>query len=88
MRYYRFSGKAFGEGIETHEIDGVPVRIYSLEKTIADSFKYRNKLGMDVALEALRMWRRRKGIRVEKLLEQARHCRVENVMRPYLESVL
>jgi predicted transcriptional regulator of viral defense system len=88
VRFFRFSGRAFREGVKTHKIDGVRVRIYSPEKTVADCFKYRNKIGMDVALEALRLWRQRRGARVEALLTQARNCRVEQVMRPYLESLL
>ena len=88
VRVFRFSGEAFNSGVETHDLDGVPVRIYSPEKSVADCFKYRNKLGLDVALEALRSWRERKGVNVEALLDQARACRVETVMRPYLEAVL
>ena len=88
VRVFRFSNGAFNSGIETHELDGVPVRIYSPEKSVADCFKYRNKLGLDVALEALRSWREGKGGSVEELLGQARACRVETVMRPYLEAVL
>jgi len=88
VRVFRFSGEAFNSGVETHDLDGVPVRIYSPEKSVADCFKYRNKLGLDVALEALRSWRERKGGSVEALLDQARACRVETVMRPYLEAVL
>ena len=64
------------------------MRVYSPEKSVADCFKYRNKLGLDVALEALRSWRERKGGSVEALLAQARACRVEGVMRPYLEAML
>ena len=88
VRVFRFSGAAFTEGIETHKVDGVPVRIYSPEKTIADCFKFRNKLGMDVVLEALKLWRERRGRNVQALLEHARHCRVERIMRPYLEALL
>lgn len=88
VRVFRFSGAAFREGIETHKVDAVPVRIYSAEKTIADCFKFRHKLGMDVVLEALRMWRERRSRSAETLLLHARHCRVERVMRPYLEALL
>src|SRR5712692_2158820 len=87
VRVFKFSGAAFRQGIEVHKIDGVPVRVYSAEKTIADSFKFRNKLGMDVVLEALRLWRRRPRRNVESLLQHARHCRVERVVRPYLEAL-
>lgn len=88
LRIFRFGGKAFREGVEAHEIDGVSVRIYSPEKTLADCFKYRNKIGLDTALEALKLYRQRKKVNVEGLLKFARICRVEKVMRPYLEAVL
>lgn len=87
INFYWFSGPAFTSGIETRTMDGQKVRIYSAEKSVADAFKYRNKLGLDVALEALRTWRGRRGAVVARLLEQARACRVERVMRPYLEAV-
>jgi predicted transcriptional regulator of viral defense system len=88
VNIYWFSGRAFDEGIENHAVDGVAMRIYSPEKCLADIFKYRNKLGTEVALEALRAWQRLPGRSVEKLLVQARNCRVENVIRPYLEAML
>jgi predicted transcriptional regulator of viral defense system len=81
-----FSGSAFTSGVDTPLIDGQHIRIYSPEKTLADVFKYRNKLGIDVALEALKAWRTRRGAPIERLLEQARLCRVERVLRPYLEA--
>jgi predicted transcriptional regulator of viral defense system len=87
VRLFFFSGPAFHEGIEQPKLDGFRVRIYSPEKTVADVFKFRNKLGMDVALEALRLWRERRGRKVELLLGHARHCRVERVIRPYLEAL-
>ena len=85
---YWFSGKAYSSGIESHEIDGVLVRIYNPAKTVADCFKYRNKVGQDVALEALRFCRERKRTPVSELLEYARICRVQNIMSPYLEAML
>jgi len=88
VRLYRFSGRAFSSGIQVHHVDGVPVRVYSPAKSVADCFKYRNKLGLDVALEALRGWRARKGAKVEELLAEARACRVDKVIRPYLEALL
>lgn len=86
MRIYQFSTPVFETGIETHQIDGVSIRVYGPEKTIADCFKYRNKIGLDVAIEALRMYRRRRGANLQKILEFARVCRVEKVVRPYLEA--
>jgi predicted transcriptional regulator of viral defense system len=88
LRVFWFSGPAWNEGIETYQIDGVPVRIYGPEKSVADMFKYRRKLGLDVALEALRHYRQGQGFDVGKLLHYARICRVENVMRPYIEALL
>lgn len=82
---HRFSKLAFEAGIEVHRIDGADVKIYSIEKTIADCFKFRNKIGMDVVLEALKLYRHKKLNRSE-LQKFARICRVENVMRPYLEA--
>lgn len=85
VRAYKFSEDAFKAGIEMHQIDGVPIQIYSPEKTLADCFKYRNKLGMDLVLEALKLYKTQKAFRPERLLKYARICRVENVMKPYLE---
>jgi hypothetical protein len=73
--------------VEEHSIKGVPVRVYSPAKTVADCFKYRNKIGLDVALEALRdCWRRRRAS-MDELWRAAKICRMTNVMRPYLESL-
>jgi predicted transcriptional regulator of viral defense system len=84
---YRFSRTSLAVGIEAHKIDGVKVRVYSPEKTIADCFKFRNKIGMDIVLEALRLYRTRKKFSLQHLLEYARICRVEKVMSPYLEAI-
>jgi len=87
LRVVRFSGRALTAGVEEHRIEGQVVRVYSLPKTICDCFKYRNKLGLDVALEALKdAWNRRR-IRMADLDEYARVCRVERVMHPYLEAL-
>lgn len=84
----RFGGSALTEGVETHRIEGVPVHVYSVAKTIADAFKYRNKIGLDVALEALReAWRARR-FTMDEMRRSARACRVERVMRPYLEALV
>jgi predicted transcriptional regulator of viral defense system len=87
-RFFWFSGSSFQEGIETHTLDGVPVRIYDPEKTLADCFRYRNQLGMDVVLEALRLWRERRRKKLDVLLKYARMRHVERAMRPYLEAML
>ncbi len=88
LRLFWFSGPAYSEGIDTHVIDGTLVRIYSPEKTIADCLKLRRRVGLDVALEALKTYRRRPGFDADKLLQYARFCRVERVIRPYLEALL
>ncbi len=87
LRIVKFSGRALTEGVEQHRIEGTLVPIYCPAKTIADCFKYRNKIGLDVALEALRDgWRERKAT-MDDLWRYAKVCRVANVMRPYLQSV-
>lgn len=87
LRIVYMSGKALLTGIEEHQIEGVTVRVYSLAKTVADCFKFRNKIGLDVALEALReCWRERR-CTMDEIWLYAKICRVQNVMRPYLESL-
>lgn len=88
LRVFWFTGRSFTDGVETQKMDGVQLHVYSLEKTLADCFKYRNKLGLDTVLEALRLYRSRKRPKVEELMKFARICRVEKVMRPYLEALL
>ena len=85
--FFWFSGPAFHEGIEKHTLDGVAVRIYDPEKTLTDCFRYRNQLGMDVVLEALRLWRERRRKKLDVLLTYARMRHVERAMRPYLEAM-
>ncbi len=88
LRVVRFSGKALTEGVERRTIEGVTVPIYNVAKTVADCFKYRNKIGLDVALEALReAWGARRSTS-QDLWKYAEICRVTNVMRPYLESLV
>jgi predicted transcriptional regulator of viral defense system len=87
-RFFWFSGPAFHEGIEVHELDGTSVRIYDPEKTLVDCFRYRNQIGMDVTLEALRFWREGRRRKLDVLLKYARLRHVERVMRPYLEAML
>jgi predicted transcriptional regulator of viral defense system len=87
LRVVRFSGLALTEGVEEHTVELVPVRVYSVAKTVADCFKYRNKIGLDVALEALRESQRTRKCTMDELWRFAKICRVANVMRPYLESI-
>jgi predicted transcriptional regulator of viral defense system len=88
VRLVRFSGGSLTAGVENHDIDGVSVSVYGPAKTVADCFKYRNKIGLDVALEALRSaWQERR-VTIDELWHYARICRVARVMQPYLESVV
>ena len=87
LRLVYLSGAAFRDGVETHDVGGVTVRVFSAAKTVADCFKFRNKVGLDVALEALRdCWIKRRAT-LDELWHYAKICRVANVMRPYLESI-
>ncbi len=88
LRVVRFSGPALLEGIEHHTLEGVRVAVYSVAKTVADCFKYRNKLGVDVAIEALRDALRSRKATVDQIHRFAKVCRVANVIRPYLESAV
>ena len=88
LRVFWFSEESFTVGIEKHKIDSVPVRIYSPEKTIADCFKYRNKIGLDIAIEALKLYRERKRFKRDDLVKFSQVCRVGKIMRPYLEALL
>ena len=85
LRIVRFSGDALTAGVEAHLVDGVTVQVTSVAKTVADCFKYRNKIGLDVALEALREAWSAKRVKMDDLWQCAQICRVANVMRPYLE---
>jgi predicted transcriptional regulator of viral defense system len=87
VRVVRFSGAALHEGVEERVIEGVTVRVTNPAKTVADCFKYRNKTGLDVALEALREGRRSRKVKADDLWHYAKMCRVANVMRPYMESL-
>ena len=87
VRVARFSGPALTEGIETHRLERVDVRVYSAAKTVADCFKYRNKVGIDVAIEALRDFSRRHRGGATDLARFARICRVTRVMQPYLDAI-
>ena len=88
VRVFWFSGAAWSEGIEMHQVDDTPVRIYGPEKSVVDAFKFRRKLGIDLAIEALKAYRTHSGFDVNKLLHYARICRVEQVISPYLEALL
>jgi len=87
LRIVRFTGKALTAGVETRRIEGRPLKVYSLAKTVADCFKYRNKIGLDVALEALREGWRARRFTMAEVDRYAAICRVHRVMRPYLEAL-
>jgi len=84
----RFSDQSFASGIETHKIDGVDVKIYDPEKTLADCFKFRNKIGIDVFFEALKLYKSRMKFDHIKIMKYAELCRVDKLIRPYLEANL
>ena len=88
LRVVRFSGRALVEGVEAHEIEGVRVQVYGAAKTVGDCFKYRHKIGIDVAIEALRDVLRSRKATVDEIHRFAKVCRVANVMQPYLESAV
>lgn len=87
MRIVRFSGRARPFGVEVHVVEGVEVRITSRAKTVADCFKYRNKIGIDVAIDALKEYLRKRGRSMEDLEQAAAVCRVSRVIRPYVEAL-
>jgi len=88
IRAFYFSGNHFTEGIEIHEIDGVEVKVYNPAKTIVDCFKFRNKIGIDIAVEALKMAYREKKVKPAEIIKYAKICRVEKIIMPYLETIL
>jgi predicted transcriptional regulator of viral defense system len=87
LRVVRLSGPSLTEGIENHQVEGVPVRVYSAAKTVADCFKFRNKIGLDVAIEALKDSLRQKKARINEVYRYAKICRVSNVIQPYMEAL-
>lgn len=88
LRIVRFSGRMLSYGVQTAVIERVPVRVFGPAKTVADCFRYRNKIGLDVALEALRDVIRRRKATIDQLWDAAKVCRVDRVMRPYMEAVV
>ena len=87
IRTFRFSRSSFSSGIENHRMDNVISRIYSPEKTIADCFKFRNKIGIDIAIEALRLNQERRKMKIDDIMHFASICRVANIIRPYMEAI-
>lgn len=87
-RVFWFSPETHNEGFDVHVLDGFKVPIYSPAKTVADCFKFRNRIGLDVAVEGLRMYLRSDNVNVDELNHYSKLCRVQNVMKPYLETLL
>jgi predicted transcriptional regulator of viral defense system len=87
LRIVRLSGPSLIEGIENHQVEGVAVRVYSAAKTVADCFKFRNKIGLDIAIEALKDSLRQKRASINEIYHYAKICRVGNVIRPYMEML-
>lgn len=88
VRFYQFAPQVWGEGIENHEIDGYKVKVYSLSKTIADCFKFRNKIGTNVARDALKTAITEKKIKPIEIMRYAKICRVDKIIKPILETIL
>lgn len=86
VRAFQFSDETISAGVETHDLGGIKAKIFSKEKTVADCFKFRNRIGLDVAIEGLKMCLTGNGSRA-KILEYARVCRVEKIIAPYLEAI-
>ena len=87
LRVVRLTEPSLSEGVEKHTVEGVPVRVYSAAKTVADCFKFRNKIGLDIAIEALKDCLRQKKATINDIYRYAKICRVSNVIRPYMESL-
>ncbi len=88
MWYFTLSPEQYELGIEEHKVDGITLKVFDPEKTVVDCFKFRNKIGMDLAIEALKEWKKSRSKHLNKLLKYAKACRVEKVMTPYLEAIV
>ena len=85
---HQFSNKSFTSGVDKHSFDNIPIKIYNPEKTIVDCFKFRNKIGMSIVLEALNFYRERKTFQPAKLIQYAKIARIQNIMKPYIENLI
>lgn len=88
VKFYRFAPNTWKAGIEKHDIEGHEIKVYSLAKTIADCFKFRNKIGMDVARDALKVAVTEKNITPKEIMQHAKICRVDKIIKPILEIML
>jgi predicted transcriptional regulator of viral defense system len=89
IKIYRYSKESFEAGIEYHSVSGIKIPIYSAAKTVVDCFKFRNKIGLNIAIEALKnYWNKNRSATISELLQYAHICRVEKIMKPYIEAVI
>lgn len=88
MRYFWYTEKLLKTGVEEHSMDGCVIKIFDIEKTLVDCVKFRNKIGMDVVLEALKMYWQRRGSNIDKLFEYAKLFRVERILKPIMETIV
>lgn len=88
VRFYRFSVKTWNAGIEVHQAEGHEIRVYNLAKTVADCFKFRNRIGLDVARDALKVAVTEKGTKPNEIMQYSKICRVDNIIKPTLEAML
>ncbi len=88
VRFYHFDSKAWKAGVEEHEIEGYKIKVYNLAKTIVDCFKFRNKIGINVARESLKVAIIEKNIKPIEIMKYAKICRVDNIIKPILEAIL
>jgi predicted transcriptional regulator of viral defense system len=88
VKFYRFAPKAWKTGFEKHEIENHRIKVYSLAKTIADCFKFRNRIGMDIARDALRVAITEKAIKPKEIMKYAKICRVDSIIKPALEAMI
>ena len=88
MRYFWYTEKLLKTGVEEHTMDGFDIKIFDIEKTLVDCVKFRNKIGMDVVLEALKMYWQRRGTNIDKLFEYAKLFRVERILKPIMETIV
>jgi len=88
VRFYRFAPDTWKAGVEKHEIEGHKIKIYSLAKTIVDCFKFRNRIGINVAREALKIAVAEKYVKPKDIMEYAKICRVDKIIKPILETMI
>lgn len=88
VRFYRYAPNIWEAGLEEHDIEGRTIRVYSLARTVVDCFKFRNKIGLDVARDALKVAVAEKGINPKEIMKYAKLCRVESVIKPIIEAII